>query len=80
MYATPLQVFSGDVYGYFNYLSLVTINGLTGKFMPTRYQYNAFDNTTSLILTEVLNTDILSDVEYLNTPDYGEVVEPTIKG
>ena len=80
MYAKPLQVFSGDVYGYFNYLSLVTINGLTGKFMPTRYQYNAIDNTTSLVLTEVLNTDVLADVDYIKTFDYGNVVEPTIKG
>ena len=80
MYAKPLQVFSGDVYGYFNYVSLISINGLTGKFMPTRYQYNAIDNTTSLILTEVLNTDVISDVDYIKTFDYGNVVEPTIKG
>lgn len=80
MYAKPLQVFSGDVYGYFNYLSVVTINGLTGKFMPTRYQYNPIDNTTSLVLTEVLNTDVLADVDYIKTFDYGNVVEPTIKG
>ena len=80
MYAKPLQVFTGDIYGYFNYVSLVSINGLTGKFMPTRYQYNAIDNTTSLVLTEVLNTDIISDVDYIKTFDYGNVVEPTIKG
>tara|TARA_R110000823_G_scaffold50204_1_gene126048 strand:- start:1479 stop:3320 length:1842 start_codon:yes stop_codon:yes gene_type:complete len=80
MYAKPLQVYSGDVYGYFNYLSLVTINNLTGKFMPTKYNYNAFTNVTSLELTEVLNSNILSDVLYELTFDYGNVVEPTIKG
>jgi hypothetical protein len=80
MYSKPLQVFSGDVFGYFNYLSLVTINGLTGKFMPTKYQYNALDNTTSLTLIEVLNTDVLADVDHIKTFDYGNVVEPTIKG
>ena len=80
MYSKPLQVYKGDVYGYFNYLSLVTINGLTGKFMPTTYSYDALSNITSLELTEVLNTDILSDVEYELTFDYGNVVEPTIKG
>ena len=80
MYSKPLQVYKGDVYGYFNYLSLVTINGLTGKFMPTTYSYNALSNITSLELTEVLNTDILSDVLYELTFDYGNVVEPTIKG
>ena len=80
MYSKPLQVYKGDVYGYFNYLSLVTINGLTGKFMPTTYSYNALSNITSLELMEVLNTDILSDVDYQFTRDYGNVVEPTIKG
>ena len=80
MYSKPLQVYKGDVYGYFNYLSLVTINGLTGKFMPTTYSYDALSNITSLELTEVLNTDILSDIEYIPTFDYGNVVEPTIKG
>ena len=80
MYSKPLQVYKGDIYGYFNYLSLVTINGLTGKFMPTTYSYNALSNITSLELTEVLNTDILSDVLYELTFDYGNVVEPTIKG
>ena len=80
MYSKPLQVYKGDVYGYFNYLSLVTINGLTGKFMPTTYSYNALSNITSLELMEVLNTDILSDVDYQLTLDYGNVVEPTIKG
>ena len=80
MYSKPLQVYKGDVYGYFNYLSLVTINGLTGKFMPTTYSYDALNNITSLELTEVLNSDILSDVDYELTFDYGNVVEPTIKG
>tara|TARA_R100001244_G_scaffold132094_1_gene107024 strand:+ start:808 stop:2550 length:1743 start_codon:yes stop_codon:yes gene_type:complete len=80
MYSKPLQVYKGDVYGYFNYLSLVTINGLTGKFMPTTYSYDALSNITSLELTEVLNSDILSDVEYELTFDYGNVVEPTIRG
>ena len=65
MYSKPLQVYSGDVYGY---------------FMPTTYSYNALSNVTSLELTEVLNTDIISDILYEVTFDYGNVVEPTIKG
>ena len=80
MYSKPLQVYSGDVYGYFNYLSLFTINNLTGKFMPTKYNYDALTNITSLELTEVLNTDVLSDIDYAVTFDYGNVVEPTITG
>ena len=53
---------------------------LTGKFMPTAYSYDALSNITVLELTEVLNTDVLSDVLYELTFDYGNVVEPTIKG
>tara|TARA_R110001606_G_scaffold252873_1_gene400625 strand:+ start:1346 stop:3199 length:1854 start_codon:yes stop_codon:yes gene_type:complete len=80
MYSKPLQIYKGDVYGYFDYLSLATINGLTGKFMPTSYNYDAATNITSLELMEVLNTDILTDIDYAVTLDYGNVVEPTIKG
>jgi len=80
MYSKPLQVYSGDVYGYFNYLSLVTINNLTGVFMPTSYNYKSLENITSLKLIEVLNTDILDDIDYKVTLDYGNVVEPTITG
>ena len=31
-------------------------------------------------LTEVLNTDVLADIDYAVTFDYGNVVEPTITG
>ena len=48
--------------------------------MPTTYNYDAASNITSLELIEVLNTDILSDIDYQVTLDYGNVVEPTIKG
>lgn len=80
MYGKPLQIYKGDVFGYFNYLSVVSINNLTGVFMPIGYRYNAATNITSVTLQEVLNTDILSDVDYELTFDYGNVVEPTIIG
>jgi hypothetical protein len=80
MYSKPLQVYSGDVYGFFDYLSVFTINGLIGKFQPTKYSYDALRNITTLELTEILDSDIISDILYEKTFDYGNVVEPTIKG
>ena len=80
MYARPRQVFSGDVYGFFNYLSVFSINGLDGVFMATAYNYNAAENITSLQLTEILDPPIYEDIKYLPVQEYKEVVEPTIKG
>ena len=37
-------------------------------------------NVTSVTYVEILNTDILEDVDYQKTFDYGNVVEPTIRG
>ena len=79
MYGKPLQVYSGDVFGFFNYLNVATISGFTGVFMPTSYSYDCQANVTSVTYVEILDTDILEDVDYQKTFDYGNVVEPTIK-
>jgi hypothetical protein len=80
MYSKPLQVYSGDVFGFFNYLNVATISNFNGVFMPTSYSYNCAANVTSITFVEILNTDILEDIDYQKTLDYGNVVEPTIKG
>jgi hypothetical protein len=80
MYSRPRVVFSGDVFGFFNYLSVFTINNIEGLFMATRYNYDAVNNITSLELTEIIDTNILNDIDFKTLPQYKEVVEPTIKG
>ena len=80
MYGKPLQVYSGDVFGFFNYLNVATISGFTGVYMPTSYSYDCQANVTSVTYVEILDTDILEDVDYVFTFDYGNVVEPTIRG
>ena len=80
MYGKPLQVYSGDIFGFFNYLNVATISGFNGVFMATSYSYNCMSNVTSVTYVEILNTDILEDVDYQKTFDYGNVVEPTIRG
>ena len=85
MYGKPLRVFSGDVYGYIDYLSVIAIDGIINTlFMPIEYEYNAKTNITKLKLKQILN-NLLPDSTYLGigyelTYDYGNVVEPTIVG
>ena len=85
MYAKPLRVFSGDVYGYIDYLSVISIDGINNVlFMPIEYDYDALTNITKLKLKQILNdpliTSIDNKIDYELTFDYGNVVEPTIKG
>ena len=77
--ASPAKLFSGDVFGFVSFFSVITINGLTGKFYPLESSYNALKNVTTLKLIEIF-TDEISDIDYKLTYDYGNVVEPTIIG
>ena len=85
MYGKPLRVFSGDVYGYIDYLSVIAIDGISNTlFMPIEYEYNAQTNITKLKLKQILNNLLpdatYSGIDYELTYDYGNVVEPTIVG
>jgi hypothetical protein len=75
----PPTIFSGDVYGYFPYLSRVTINNITGVFMPTKWRYDTMMNTISCEFRQVFGDEI-DDILYELTYDYGNVVKPTIRG
>ena len=83
MYSKPLRVFTGDVFGYVDYLSVITIDGFPNiRFMAIEHKYDALTNITSLKLKEILNDAggvNYTDVDYELTYDYGNVVEPTIK-
>lgn len=80
MYSSPLQVFSGTFFGYIDYLTVLNINNITGKFIPIEYNYDCANNLVDIKAIEMKNTDVLSDIDYKITYDYGDVVEPTIKG
>ena len=83
MYSKPLRVFTGDVFGYVDYLSVITIDGFPNvRFMAIEHKYDALTNITSLKLKEILNDAggvDYTDIDYTLTYDYGNVVEPTIK-
>ena len=79
MSPSPAIVFDGDVFGYLDYLSVVSINGLTGVFLPINYSYDTILNKITCKFIRIFNGE-LADIDYKITSDYGNVVKPTIKG
>lgn len=77
--ASVSRVFSGDVFGFFDYLSLVTISGVDGLFMPIAYSYDTKNNIISAQFRRIYG-DELTDIDYQLTFDYGKTVKPTIIG
>lgn len=77
--AKTSKTFSGDCYGYIPYISIITINNRNGLFVPIQYSYNTLTNVTQLKSKEIFGDELL-DIKYDLTYDYGNVVEPTIKG
>jgi hypothetical protein len=74
----PSKIFSGNVFGYLPYMSLINIDGVTGKFMPIEYSFDTKNNITSLKSLELFG-DELTDIDYKFAYDYGTTVKPTIK-
>jgi len=77
--AATKRLFSGSVFGYIPYLSLVNINNVTGKFMPIAYSYDTKANITEFEFKQIYG-DELTDILYELTLDFGNTVKPTIKG
>jgi hypothetical protein len=75
----PARVFSGDVFGYFNYLSTVTIDGVDGIFEPIKYRYDTKANVIAAEFRQMYANE-LTDIDYEKTFDYGNTVKPTIIG
>ena len=78
--SNPIKVFSGNILGQIPYMSVITIDNITGLFMPIEYDYDYKTNKSQVKLLEFYNTD-LSDIQYTISPDYGNnTIKPTIKG
>jgi hypothetical protein len=71
------KIFSGDAYGLVPYLSVITIDGIQGVFMPIEWSYNTKSNIVTLKLLEGFTSE-LNDIKYTLTLDYGNTVKPTI--
>lgn len=78
--SNPIKVFSGSIFGQIPYMSVITIDNISGLFMPIEYDYDYKTNKSQVKLLEFYNTDI-ADIQYTVSPDYGNnTVKPTIKG
>ena len=71
------KIFTGDAYGFVPYLSVITIDSLTGVFMPIEWSFNTKTNMVSMKLLEGF-TDELNDIKYTYNFEYGNTVKPTI--
>ncbi len=74
-----MRIFSGDVFGYFNYLSVVELDQRNGKFGVTKYSYDTYNNVISMEFKQMFG-DELEDLSVEENTDYGNVVSPTIRG
>jgi len=78
--SNPIKVFSGSIFGQIPYMSVITIDNISGLFMPIEYDYDYKTNKSQVKLLEFYNTDI-ADIQYTISPDYGNnTIKPTIKG
>jgi hypothetical protein len=78
--SSPIKVFSGSVFGEIPYMSVVTIDNVTGLFMPVEWDYDIRLNKSTIKFMQFYNFD-LADISYEVSPDYGNsTVKPTIVG
>lgn len=75
----PIKTFTGDIYGYVPYLSIIEINNVNGLFMFIEHSYDTDSNITRGKLQQFYTSEV-ADLQYLLTYDYGKVVTPVIRG
>lgn len=78
MFQSPSIEFSGDIYGFIPYMSRVLINNNDGVYIPIEYAYNIKKNVIRLKLRQIFG--FFSGISYEFSFDYGNVVNPTIRG
>lgn len=77
--ASTKRIFTGNVFGFFDYLSVVSIDGFTGYFLVTQYDYSTKNNIISAQFKQIFGAE-LTDIGNEKILDYGETEKPTIKG
>lgn len=78
MFQRQRRKFTGDFYGYFDYLSVIEIIGLTGKYVLTGMNFDFATNQGSFTLREII-ADELPGITYELKPDYGNSIKPVIR-
>lgn len=76
----PMIEFEGDIMGYIQFLSFVSINNIAGNFQPIEYTYNAISDTIKLVNREFSNTPLDNTTFSVEKSyDYGNVTKVTIR-
>lgn len=77
----PMLFFEGDLYGYYPYLTLFTINNIPGEFQISRYEFNTVTNITRNSLKEFENAYLIenTDYKYTQEDDLGTATKVGIK-
>lgn len=78
MFQRQRRKFTGNFYGYFDYLSVIEIVGITGKYVPTGMTFDFATNEGSFTLREII-ADELPGITYELKPDYGNAIKPVIR-
>ena len=74
----PIKTFTGDIFGYVPYLSIIEINNINGLFMFIEHSYDTDSNITRGKLQQFYTSEV-ADLDYLLTYDYGNTVKPSIR-
>ena len=74
----PIKTFTGDIYGYVPYLSIIEINNINGLFMFIEHSYDTDSNITRGKLQQFFISEV-ADLNYALTFDYGNTVKPSIR-
>lgn len=76
---SPVRIFTGQVYGYFDALSVVTINNRPGVYLVKSYSNDTKNNTIEIGLLQLYNND-LTDIIYTYKVDTGEeIIKPSLR-
>lgn len=73
----PTLIFTGDIFGFVQYISRIEINNVNAVFMPISWNYDTYTNISQLKNLELYTPEV-QDIEYAKTNDYGETTKPTI--
>ena len=76
----PQKIFTGSIFGFIEYMSVITIDGLDGLYMVTEYSFDSFNNITTLELTQIFGAEFETGIlESIEKPYYGSEEKPTVQ-
>lgn len=79
------KVFSGGVFGYLPSFSIITIDKIDGRFLPTSFSWDSQNDLCNFVLNELFAPedyagDIEEIIQYEKKYSRGKVIKPTIAG